>query len=71
METNDVVGLLFGFALFFIYFLPGIIAHNRGHQNAVAITTLNIILGWTVLGWIISLIWALTNSASTCPPRPQ
>ena len=43
------------------YFLPWIIALVRGHRNAAAIFVLNLFLGWSVLGWIIALVWAFTN----------
>jgi hypothetical protein len=36
------------------------IAASRGHPNTIAIAALNILLGWTMLGWIASLVWALT-----------
>jgi len=48
-----------------IYFLPGIIASTRGHHNAVAIWVLNLFLGWTALGWIISLVWSMTSAPQT------
>jgi hypothetical protein len=44
----------------FLYLLPGLIAWNRHHHNDIAILLLNILLGWTILGWIIALVWALT-----------
>jgi hypothetical protein len=51
------VFLCFGLA---IYFIPGLIAMMRGHQNAAAIFILNLLLGWTFLGWAIALVWAFT-----------
>lgn len=51
-----VVGLL-------VYFLPSFIASNRNHQSKVAIIVLNILVGWTALGWIIALIWSLTGTS--------
>jgi hypothetical protein len=44
---------------FVVYFLPAIIARKK--RNANAITVLNLLLGWTILGWIITLVWALTS----------
>ena len=41
-----------------LYFLPSIIGHNK--RNFGAIFVLNLFLGWTVIGWIVALIWALT-----------
>jgi Superinfection immunity protein len=51
-----------------IYFLPTIIAVARQHHNALAIFLLNLLLGWTVLGWVGSLVWSAT--AVTPAPRP-
>lgn len=41
-----------------LYFLPSIVAHNK--QNFAGIFVLNFLLGWTVVGWILALIWACT-----------
>lgn len=42
-----------------IYFLPTIIACERGHKNAFAIFVLNVLLGWSIIGWAIALIWSV------------
>ncbi len=47
-----------------LYFIPTIIAMMRSHRQVVAIGALNLLLGWTVLGWVGSLVWSLTNSAA-------
>ncbi len=54
-----VVLIVFG-VLLLVYFLPSIVATNRGHHNTEAITVLNLLLGWTFLGWVVALVWALT-----------
>jgi len=43
------------------YLIPSITAMAREHRNAAAIAALNVLLGWTVLGWIGALVWALTE----------
>jgi len=40
------------------YFIPTIIALIRKHRDATAIFILNLFLGWSLIGWIISLVWA-------------
>ena len=40
------------------YFLPTIFAVASKKKNASAIFFTNLLLGWTVIGWIIALIWA-------------
>ena len=44
------------------YFLPFIIALIRGHHQRLAIFFLNLLLGWTFIGWVASLIWACTKT---------
>ncbi len=48
----------FGFGLL-MYFLPTIVAFGRSKRDAGAILVLNFFLGWTCIGWIIALVWAL------------
>jgi hypothetical protein len=48
------------------YFLPTIIAIVRKKYNIGAILVLNFFLGWTFIGWIVALIWAVSSE-----PRPQ
>ena len=42
------------------YFIPSLVAAKRGHKNGLAIGVTNLLLGWTVIGWIVSLVWAST-----------
>ena len=45
---------------FLAYFLPAVIAFLRGHHQRMAILVLNLLLGWTALGWIVALVWSFT-----------
>ena len=47
----------FGFGTLF-YFLPSIVALARSKRDILSIFLLNLFLGWTLIGWIIALIWA-------------
>jgi hypothetical protein len=47
-----------------LYFLPTVVALIRGHLSALAIFLLNLFLGWTLIGWIIALIWSCTGNTS-------
>lgn len=65
MSTAIYLALfVFGLA---VYFLPGLIAYNRKHKNEGAIVVLNLLLGWTLLGWIIALVWSFTGTQRTDP----
>lgn len=43
-----------------VYFTPSLLAYKK-KRNAKAILALNIFAGWTFVGWIIALVWALTK----------
>jgi len=46
-----------------VYFLPAIV--GRAKRNSMAIFLLNLLLGWTLVGWVIALVWA------ACKDRPD
>jgi hypothetical protein len=48
---------------FVMYFLPSIIALARNKRDIVAIVLLNFFLGWSVIGWVVALIWAVKHDA--------
>ena len=50
---------LFWAIIFSGYFLPTIIACIRKHTNVWAIFVLNLFLGFTLIGWVIALVWAV------------
>ncbi len=47
-----------------LYFAPSFIAHRREHANRTAILVLNIFLGWTMIGWVIALVWAHSTASA-------
>ena len=57
--------LLIGVSLI-VYFLPSMIAGTREHHQTGAIFCLNLFAGWSIIGWIIAIVWACTN-----PPAQQ
>lgn len=52
------------------YFLPAIIAHRRNTSNKDGLTILNLLLGWTALGWLVILVMAC-GSANNVEERDQ
>ena len=44
-----------------IYFIPLILAATESRPNTAAIGALNLLLGWTFIGWVIALVWAMTK----------
>ena len=53
--AGQSVAILIGIAL---YLLPAVIALLRRHTKFPPIAALNVLLGWTVLGWLVALFWA-------------
>jgi hypothetical protein len=53
------------------YLVPTVIARNRRHPNARSITALNVMLGWTLIGWIAALAWALLGKPSATRVIPH
>lgn len=70
---EDIQALLVAAGL--LYLVPTVIASMRRHPNAGAIMLLNVLLGWTLLGWVVALVWSVTafsrpaaaGADKTCP----
>lgn len=71
------LGWGFTFLLLFPYFLPTIVAVLRRKASSLGIFLLNLFLGWTFIGWVGALIWALsadrreTIIVNNNPPPPS
>jgi hypothetical protein len=48
----SIVGLSF-------YLVPTAVAFFRGHPNAGSIAAVNVLLGWTFIGYVLALVWSL------------
>jgi Superinfection immunity protein/Protein of unknown function (DUF2510) len=42
------------------YMLPWAVAATRGKSNSATIGLINLLLGWTVIGWVVALVMACT-----------
>lgn len=78
LDGRDLAALLsslFGFlvvALIILagiafYFLPTIVAGLRHKRNTASIFLLNLLAGWTFVGWVVAIVWAATED----PPPPN
>lgn len=47
-----------------LYFVPSYVAILRHHQSAFSIIILNVLLGWTVTGWIVAFALSVTKVKS-------
>mgnify|MGYP000001648643 CR=1 FL=1 len=67
---HESAGPVYLLILGVVYFLPALIASNRKHPSRGGVWVLNLFLGWTVLGWIIALIWAASGESRPKPFDP-
>jgi hypothetical protein len=59
--SDEMIQSLLAWAIVIVmYFFPTILAGLRHKRNTPAIGMLNFWLGWTLLGWVIALVWACT-----------
>jgi hypothetical protein len=63
-------GLLVLIVLLAIYFIPTIVAAVRERQ-IVAILFLNLLTGWTFIGWVVALVWAISSPENGQRVRQQ
>jgi hypothetical protein len=50
--------------LFVPYWAPSIVAGVRNHPSKAGIIALNFFFGWTFVGWVVSLVWALSDNSA-------
>lgn len=67
MDANLASQIISACLLIGFYVFPSVLAYLRHHHNFAAICATNLLVGWTGIGWIASLVWALTKPA----PAPQ
>lgn len=48
--------MLFLICMILLYFLPTIIARDK--IDVMGVFLVNLLFGWTVIGWFVALIWA-------------
>jgi len=83
MSDNEQLGLLILMlfmiaALVAVYVLPAIVAFKRRHRNRTTILVINLLLGWTSIGWVVAMVWAFVgdveplpqSALSPIPPHP-
>lgn len=66
-----MAGVVLLMVAFVIYFLPTFVASNRKHVNGTSIFLVNLLLGWTFLGWVVALVWASSANTPKSTDAPQ
>jgi hypothetical protein len=49
--------------LLLVMFLPTFIARSRNHKHKTVCIWVNLLVGWTIIGWIPLLVWSLMSKA--------
>jgi hypothetical protein len=57
-------------AIIITYFFPAIVPVARRKRNWGAILALNLLAGWTFVGWVAALVWALTHDCGENGKKP-
>ncbi|RAW93832.1 MULTISPECIES: superinfection immunity protein [unclassified Photorhabdus] len=58
---DGFVNLALAITFLFIYFAPTYVASRRMHKHIYFVAFVNIIVGWTIIGWLGCMAWALTK----------
>jgi hypothetical protein len=74
MIIMDVIALLATLALILIvlgvYWLPSIVGYFRHVPHIFSVVVTNALLGWTVIGWLVSLVMALRHPEPSLSKPP-
>lgn len=63
-ESNPTLGIIVLLVILSIYLLPTYIGAIRRNEHFLSIVIINVLLGWSFLGWIAALGLSLTNNNS-------
>ena len=59
---SPIPGLIVVAILFFFYWFPALLANKRHHRDKGSIFVVNLFFGWTVIGWVVALVWAASGN---------
>lgn len=62
ISSDGAGGIVFLFVIIYtLYFIPTMIATHKKNSNTTAIFIINLVFGWTFIGWIAALILSVMN----------
>lgn len=65
MQSHPLVLAVALAAALWLYFLPALIADRRHRADLLTIALFNAVVGWTIIGWLLALVWSLQRN----PPK--
>ena len=57
MFDNTTFVILLALVLI-LYLLPTLVAYGREHLRRQDVAIVNVLVGWTLIGWIVVFLWA-------------
>ena len=48
-----------------LYFMPTLNARSRAHPSLPSIFLVNLLLGWTLIGWLVAIMWSTSGPDSS------
>jgi Superinfection immunity protein len=78
LEMDFMLTVVVAAVLITVYFLPTIIAKKRDILHFGMLFTINLLLGWTAVGWFLCMLWGIFGQTveahkaiMSVVPRPQ
>lgn len=59
---GKVISMLFFIAAPLLYVLPTIEAALKRHRSLVPIAIINVLLGWSFIGWVAAYVWSFVQA---------
>jgi hypothetical protein len=64
---GTLVAMSFFLAAPALYFLPLYEAWRRQHPNLTGVGLVNLLLGWSIIGWVAAIVWAHKKHEASAP----
>lgn len=68
---DGLISIALGLLAVLAYLLPCGVAIHREHPARAGIALVNVLFGWTLIGWLVSFVWAFTGEGEagkrSCP----
>ncbi len=68
-STESTIVTVLAVSVLVLYFVPTILAFCLHHHSRKAILVVNLLSGWTVIGWAIAAVWSSTAIGQPTAPR--
>ncbi|QLF84911.1 hypothetical protein SEA_EPSOCAMISIO_38 [Gordonia phage Epsocamisio] len=54
-----------------VYLLPTVIAAVKRSKNLLGVVVINVLLGWTIIGWVVAMVIACWNQRPVVPASKE